>query len=97
MEELVKTGKLGRISGVSVATVLSDVQKVGSRSSCQHRCAGWICVPGQDGFSSEKNGNADVQDVQGNYPQGITGWTAYKRTISHAISTDPLSCLRWLG
>lgn len=46
----------------------SDVEKAGSGSSCQHCCAGWICVPEQDGFSSEQNANAHVQ---GNYPQGI--------------------------
>lgn len=67
---LVETGKAGRISGVPVATVLSDVEKAGGGSSCKHCCAGWLCVPEQDGFSSEKNANADVQ---GNYPQGITG------------------------
>lgn len=26
-----------------------------------------------------------------------SGWTAYNRTILHAISTDPLSSLCWLG
>lgn len=67
---LVETGKAGRISSAPVATVLSDVEKAGSGSSCQHCCAGWICVPELDGFSSEKNANADVR---GNYPQGITG------------------------
>lgn len=96
-EELVKTGKPGRISSVPVATVLSGVEKAGSGSSCQHCSAGWICVPEQNGFSSEKNVNADVQ---GNYPQGITGLHMgglLTRELFYMLSADPLSCLCWLG
>lgn len=97
LEVLVKTGKAGRISSAPVALVLSDVEKAGSGSSCQRCCAGWICVPELDGFSSEKNANADVR---GNYPHGITGLHMgglLTTTILQAFSTDLLSSLCWLG
>lgn len=59
IEMLVKTGKAERISSVLTAIMLSDVAKTSGGSGCQHYCAcrgctGWICVPEQDEFSSEK-------------------------------------------
>lgn len=29
--------------------------------AAQHCCAGWICGPEKDGFSSNRNANADIQ------------------------------------